>query len=230
MKPNPISSSELKDSLLADGASIVGIADIENLDEFFGFEESEFKKYTRAISIGVQLSDEIIDDIVDGPTLEYAQLYREANNELDRIAKHLEKNLKKLNYHALAIPASKRYNQETLAAIFPHKTAAILSGLGWIGKSALFISFDYGPRVRLVTVLTNADIEADKPQRESNCGSCNNCVEHCPAKAITGELWTFGDERSKLFDAYKCSIHTSKMKKEVGETICGICIAVCPHS
>jgi epoxyqueuosine reductase QueG len=228
MKSKPISSSELKESILADGASIVGIADIENLEDNFEFDELELKKYARAISIGLKLPDSIIDNIEDGPTLEYAQLYRDANKELDRIATNLENKLRELNYLALAIPASKRYNHEKLAAIFPHKTAAILSGLGWIGKSALLISFECGPRVRLVTVLTNAVLEADKPQKESNCGTCNNCVEYCPAEAITGELWIFGVERSKIFDAYKCKKHTSKMKKEVGETICGICIAVCP--
>jgi epoxyqueuosine reductase QueG len=229
MNANTISAKTIKNELKINGAAIVGIANIEEITKSFGFEEAEFKKYTRAISIGLKLPDSIIDNIEDGPTLEYAQLYREANKELDRIASNLEKKLRNLNYLALAIPASKRYDQEKLAAIFPHKTAAILSGLGWIGKSALLISFECGPRIRLVTVLTNADLEADKPQKDSNCGTCNSCVEHCPAEAITGELWTFGDERSKIFDAYKCKKYTAKMKKEVGETICGICIAICPY-
>ncbi|MHA1126422.1 MAG: 4Fe-4S double cluster binding domain-containing protein [Candidatus Heimdallarchaeota archaeon] len=150
------------------------------------------------------------------------------NAKLDELALGLEKKLLDEGYEALAIPASKRYNQEKLAARFPHKTAAILSKLGWIGRSALFISFDHGPRVRLVTVLTNAKLEADKPQKTSECEDCTNCVDACPVKAITGVLWTFGVARDVIFDADKCSEHTQMQKKRVGETICGICIAVCP--
>lgn len=229
MNTKTISAKMIKNNLIADGATIVGIADISELKFSFGFKKSEFKKYTRAISIGVRLSDEIINGITDGPTNAYAEHYRTINYELDRITSKLENKLLSMNFRAFAIPASKRYDQKKLAAKFPHKTAAILSGLGWIGKSALLISFACGPRIRLATVLTNANIKADTPQRESNCGACSRCVENCPAEAITGKLWTFGDERSRLFDAHRCNKHLELKRKEVGETICGICIAVCPY-
>lgn len=200
-------------------ATIVGIADIENIGTTFEFSEEEFSKYTRAISIGVRLSDEIINGIVNGPTEAYAELYRVTNAKLDELAIGLEKELKDRGFAAVTIETSKRYDQKKLAARFPHKTAAILSGLGWIGRSALFINHDHGPRVRVVTVLTNAKLDADKPQKESECGDCTNCVNVCPANAITGELWTFGVARDVIFNAYKCSEHTQKQKKKVGETI-----------
>jgi len=206
-----VTTTNIKKSLKGKGAAIVGIADIKTISETFGFEEKEFRKYSRAISIGVRLSDEIINGIINGPTEAYAEQYRVMNAKLDEL-----------------IEASKRYDQKKLAARFPHKTAAILSGLGWIGRSALFISFDHGPRVRLVTVLTNAKIDADIPQKTSECEDCTNCVDACPANAITGELWTYGVARDVIFNAYKCSDYTQLQKKRVGETICGICIAVCP--
>ena len=226
-KANLSLTNEVKEEALRIGASIVGIADLVILKEK-GFPFPIIHKYTRAISIGVHLSDNVIDELIDEPTLEYAQHYTEINNELDRIASQLENYLHKKGFEAQSIPASKRYDKEKLTAVFPHKTAAILSGIGWIGKSALLISFDYGPRIRLATILTNAPLLADNPQMKSNCGKCTECVDICPVDCISGELWEFGDSREKLFDAYKCSDQTSLQKKRVGQTICGLCIRVCP--
>ncbi|MHA1187047.1 MAG: 4Fe-4S double cluster binding domain-containing protein [Candidatus Heimdallarchaeota archaeon] len=219
----------VKDSLKIKGAAIVGIANIEKFNETFEFDEKEFRKYKRSISIGVRLSDEIINGIVNGPTEEYAEHYRDMNAKLDDLALGLERDLVDSGFKALALHASKRYDQKKPAARFPHKTAAVLSGLGWIGRSALLITFDHGPRVRLVTVLTDAELEADKPQKTSECEDCTICVDACPPKAITGELWTYSVAREVIFDAYKCSKYTQIQKKKVRETICGICIAVCPH-
>ena len=223
-----ISSVEIKNDLNQKGASLVGIADITELKKTHGIRKREFRKYPRAISIGVRLSDDIIDGIADGPTLEYAHHYRDINNKLDSFTAHLVMELNEKSYKARAIPASKRYSRKKLAAEFPHKTAAILSGLGWIGKSALLISFDYGSRVRYGTVLTNAPLKADTPQRTSNCKSCRACVVACPAKAIKGKQWTFGIDREKLFDAFKCLEQLRIQEKRVGETVCGICVNVCP--
>ena len=218
----------IKRNLKEKGASLVGIADISELKRTHGIKRKELEKYTKAISIGIHLSDEIIDGIANGPTLEYAQHYRDINSKLDSLTTPLVQELNEEGFKARAIPASKRYSQRKLAAEFPHKTAAILSGLGWIGRSALLISFDHGPRVRFGTVLTNAPLEVDTPQRTSNCKNCRACVIACPAKAITGKEWTFGVERRIIFDAFKCLAHLRIQEKRIGETICGICVNVCP--
>lgn len=223
-----ISSDVIKDELIRKGASLIGIANIAELKRTHRIKRKELRKYSRAISIGIRLSDEIVNGIDKGPTLEYANHYREINNKLDSLTAPLVQELSEKGYRARAIPASKRYSQKDLAAEFPHKTAAILSGLGWIGKSALLISFNHGPRVRFGTVLTDAPLKADNPQKISNCRSCRACVDACPAQAITGKEWTFGIERKEVFDAFKCLKFLRIQEKKVGETICGICINVCP--
>ncbi|MBN1330942.1 MAG: hypothetical protein JXA54_15830 [Candidatus Heimdallarchaeota archaeon] len=63
-------------------------------------------------------------------------------------------------------------------------------------------------------------------QRISQCGASTNCVDACPPKAITGKLWTYGMIREEIFNVYKCHDHLKIQKERVGETICGICIAV----
>ncbi len=223
-----ITSEEIKQCLKTRGAAIAGIADTSYLKKTFGLSRKELKKYPRAVSIGVQLSDEIINSISEGPTKEYAQHYRDKNSELDYLAEFLSEIIREKGFVALPIPASKRYDQKKLAAIFPHKTAAILSGLGWIGRSALLISHEYGSRVRFATVLTNAPLEVDEPQTTSECEDCDACVQACPVGAITGKMWSFGMKRKELLDANKCKEYLDIQEKSVGETICGICVSVCP--
>ncbi|MHA1219393.1 MAG: 4Fe-4S double cluster binding domain-containing protein [Candidatus Heimdallarchaeaceae archaeon] len=224
-----ITSEEIKQCLKTRGAAITGIADTSFLKKTFGLSRMELKEYPRAVSIGVELSDEIIDSISEGPTKEYAQHYRDKNSELDYLAEFLSERIIEKGFVALPIPASKRYDKKKLAAIFPHKTAAILSGLGWIGRSALLVSHENGPRVRFATVLTNAPLDVDEPQKTSECEDCNACVQACPVGAIKGKLWTFGMERKELLDVNKCKEYLDIQKKRVGETICGICVSVCPY-
>ncbi len=222
-----IFTNNLKKFILENGASIVGIADLTILIDY-KHEPVVPRGFSRAISIGIGLSDEIINKIKKGPTNVYAEHYRKTNESLDEITKLIVSELEDKGFKTLRIPASQRINWQKLYGEFPHKTAAILSGLGWIGKSAMLITFEHGPRVRLATVLTNAPLSVDEAQETSNCGSCKICVDTCPPKAITGELWFFGDPRHKMYDAHACNKHLKIQEQRVGETICGICIAVCP--
>jgi epoxyqueuosine reductase len=66
----------------------------------------------------------------------------------------------------------------------PLKTAAVKCGLGCQGKNTLLVTPTYGPRVRLVAVLTTAELDIDEPYKEDLCKDCERCVLACPAKAI----------------------------------------------
>ena len=113
--------------------------------------------------------------------------------------------------------------------IFPHKTGAVLSGLGFIGKNGLLIT-EYGSAVRLASVLTDMPLSAQKEIKPCLCGDCQICKNACPAGAITGELYVNGAERSTIFDAKKCSEHMKTYKNIGRGAVCGICISVCPYN
>jgi epoxyqueuosine reductase len=66
----------------------------------------------------------------------------------------------------------------------PLKTAAVKCGLGCQGKNTLLVTPTYGPRVRLVSVLTTAELDIDEPYEENLCKDCERCVLACPAKAL----------------------------------------------
>ncbi|MBR2884987.1 MAG: epoxyqueuosine reductase, partial [Clostridia bacterium] len=130
-------------------------------------------------------------------------------------------------YKAAAIPASQSI--EGLAGLFPHKKAAVRAGLGYIGKSALFISKNYGPRVRLGTVFTDAPLETVCKVQKSECGDCRICYEACGAMTIKNVNYCDGMVREDIFDAKACSDYMKNKFKHIGRgAVCGVCMRVCP--
>lgn len=66
------------------------------------------------------------------------------------------------------------------------KAWAVLAGLGWIGRSRMFVSKDHGPRLRLKGILTNADMgEPCRVIGDDSCGECEECMKACPPGAIS---------------------------------------------
>jgi len=222
-------TSGLREQILALGATLVGFADMEDV------LEEELARWPRAISIALAFPDEVIDRIAKGPTLEYYRAYNQFNERLNEIAAQTATLIHTLGYRAEGFPATAEgqdLDVRNLGAAFQHKTAATRAGLGWVGKSALFISYQHGPRVRLVTVFTDMPLAVETPVTVSECGRCIACVRACPGGAIYDEEWWAGRPREDLFDAYACFIEASRQLRErvgTNHPVCGICIAVCPQ-
>jgi len=215
-------SESLRKKILGWGASIVGFADLE------GSVPKRWEHLKAGMSIVVRLSNIIIDEIKNGPTLTYAYHYRTINQLLDSIAIKTSNLIQSLGYKALPIPASQTVNEKKLEGLISHKMVATRAGLGWIGKNALLITPQYGPRIRLVSVLTNAPLRPLPPVSESKCGRCFLCVKACPAGALKGRNWTVNTKREDLMKVDLCHEVTKHNKKIFAEAICGICISVCP--
>ena len=185
-----------------------------------------------ALSFGVKLSDGILQTIdkENGPSFMYFQHYRTANALLDSISFRLSRVLEEKGFLALPVAASQSLGKNNpYRGLVAHKTAAVLSGLGFVGKSGLFLSTEYGSKVRLATILTNCPVQSELHVIENGCGSCTLCQKACPAGAIYGELPTTDGERN--FDAEKCSKYMKEHFQDVGRgSVCGVCIKVCPKN
>jgi len=59
---------------------------------------------------------------------------------------------------------------------------AVLSGIGWLGKSGLLVNQRLGARFHLAIVVTTLTLPTDTPV-EARCGSCERCIVACPTKA-----------------------------------------------
>lgn len=210
---------KIKKLLTDGGAGIVGFCRLDTENPF---------NLPFAVSFAIPLSDAIIDGIDTAPTHTYFHHYRTVNALIDNLALRCGLILADNGYRYVAVPASQSVNG--MQGIFSHKYAAVMSGLGFVGKSGLFISEKYGPRVRLGTILTDCPLGAESPIKEFSCGSCRLCVDSCPAMAITGADWASGEPREKIIDAKACSDYMKKEFQHIGRgVVCGICMRVCPH-
>lgn len=216
---------ELEKILKEAGADLVGFSSLgEN-------RSPEHPEYGYAVTIVRKLSRAVIKTINGAPTMEYFQNYRATNARLDSIALDAVSFIENAGYLALPVAASQSTpdKKDEYRGIFPHKTGAVLSGLGFIGKNGLLIT-EYGSAVRLASVLTDMPLSAQKEIKPCLCGDCQICKNACPAGAITGELYVNGAERSTIFDAKKCSEHMKTYKNIGRGAVCGICISVCPYN
>ena len=65
------------------------------------------------------------------------------------------------------------------------KDAAVMAGMGCIGKNNMLVTPDYGPRVRLRTALLNIKLPATGPSDFDPCLDCNMpCRTACPQRAF----------------------------------------------
>jgi epoxyqueuosine reductase QueG len=178
-----------------------------------------------AISTLMRLDPLVVRGLKRGPTREYQHEYDRVNLALDEATETLAQVLRVHGHAAERVTAT----SDTDTRPFPHKTAATSAGLGWIGKTALFISPEFGPAVRLATVFTDLDLPAGEPVTESLCGTCHACVDACPADCGRDVLWRPGMPRELLFDADACRRHMARFT-DLTSDICGICIAACPYA
>jgi len=217
------------------GARFFGVADLTVAQEAIVAQGGEFlAAFPRAVSVGIALSDSIVDELprhkepVIAKTYDYF-VYTVVNRSLDRIALRVGTALEEQGYRILTVPTSQRVDQENLLGLFSHKLAAHLAGLGWIGKSCLLVTPEVGPRARWVTILTDAPLEAGSPL-SNRCGDCQRCVEACPSQAFTGRPFDPREPREARFDVYRCEEYRNHLRDEVtGVRTCGMCIYICPH-
>lgn len=218
-------NSELESMLKEHGATLVGFADITQLpDEVTG-------GLPRAVSISVALNPTIVEEISEGPTRSYYAEYKRLNDLLAKLCERTAQTLTEAGYRAEAVRATtEKFDPATLSTRTQHKSIATRAGLGWIGKSALLITKEYGPAIRFSSVLTDAELATVEPIDSSHCGRCRECVDRCPAEAIVGHNWSVGDPREAMYDAYACRSMAIKLsgKQGIVSTICGICINACP--
>ena len=230
-----MSLESLVSGLLPGTGYISGFADLR------GLLHPNFSAYHSAFVIGKRLDDGIIDSLnPGGPTPEYHELYLQTNELLDNLTRRISQTLNGLGIKNLPMAAAGSKDAayyledypKTLRMSFSHKMAATRAGLGWIGKTDLFISKTYGPRVRLASVLLASEVEhKTEPVTKSLCGVCRACVDACPAGAANGKLWNVNTDRDEFYDVFKCRDMAQDLsRKNLGldSRICGICVSACP--
>ena len=221
-------SSTVRNELTRLGADIAGFG---SLAELPGDVRADMPI---GISVAVIYPKKVIQGIALLPTEEYREWYEKLNEKLDLIVTGGAEFLRGMGYNAVAQTRAYVGNGEIQNNMdLPHKTVATRAGIGWIGKSALLVTDEYGSAIRLSSILTDAPLTTAAPVDTSRCGECLICTDACPAEAVSGKEWHVRLYRDEFFDHVKCRKTAREREKQGfnGEvTICGKCIEACPYT
>ncbi|MDD5067631.1 MAG: 4Fe-4S double cluster binding domain-containing protein [bacterium] len=213
----------------------IGFADLRShQDELTEYGGDIVKGYDSGISIGIAIPDSIADHLPRRSDVNVSCEYRihgyeVLNQRLNLIASFLSSYLNQKGFRSLPIAAADRTDEENAMPTVSHKTIAHIAGLGWIGKNCLLITKEHGPRVRFISILTNAPLKtADNPPAQQ-CHDCEECIKACPVKAIKGKNFVLGENREARLDFLKCQNYFKQMEKDREYAVCGMCLYSCPH-
>jgi len=224
-------TADLKKFCRSNGADIVGVADLGPFKSNIPVIPHDLLDvYTHAVSVAIHLEEAVLHDITDHPTPEYAEHYRSTNASLDRLTGEVLQWITARGFHAHPIPASFITDEKNLLGHVSHKAVARMAGIGWQGKSLLIVSPEFGPRIRLATVLTDMLLKADKPTPQK-CGTCAECARACPSSAIKNVAAKDGyADRDEALHFLRCVEKTLEFSSMpgIGARICGVCVKVCP--
>jgi epoxyqueuosine reductase QueG len=180
------------------GASKVGYANVDGI-------ANEFIDLPNGISLVLKLPKKAMEYINDEDYEAYWKCFRGKIAELTEIALKGEEYIKSLGYEAFALTMTRNEcDMKKLLSILPYKTIATKSGLGWIGRSALFVTSEYGSAVVLGAILTDMPLKFGKPITDSQCEDCTNCQDACPVNAINPQKWNDRLNREDIIDIDAC--------------------------
>ena len=129
------------------------------------------------------------------------------------------------------------------------KDAAVMAGLGCIGKNNILVTPEYGPRVRLRAMLTDKDLPATGPIDFDPCKDCPMpCIKACPQKAYRAKIYSKEDYgldklpgRTGVYNRELCNLQMEddvknyeeieiEGQKEPGKLVkyCRLCELACP--
>ena len=221
-------TGNLRDSAFRKGADLFGVADAACflLPEYTGNRPQEIMPGISAVVLlGVSVPRGAFSTLPKGRG-EYTNTLMAGTATLRVIAFALARQIEREGYLATIVPTEGSEfgywyaDRSTLKADVSLKYAAFHAGLGSFGLNHLLVHPDFGPRVRMTGILTDAPLEAGRPLQpdfiHSYCAECGRCVDICPVQAIS---------REGTINREACADY---MFRELGGLRCGMCIRVCP--
>ena len=159
----------------------------------------------------------------------WAEAYQEINRHFDVVNDAIANFLEGLGYAAKTIKATHTYDPKDMKAMWSHRSAAAIAGLGAFGANRMLIT-EKGSGGRFCTVITSAPLKVNEKPIENQClyiknGSCGLCFKICPVNALQPDS----------MDKFACQDELNKNAEKLKETTClestdtcGKCISICP--
>lgn len=208
-------SQQVKDFALANESDLVGIAAMDPMYVYEGYELGD--PWVILIGVGMEYGElSQAPPSFENPAA--AVVVAKEYNRAARVSRKLRNYILEQGYYAKAW-------QGPYASALNMIPAAIAAGLGELGKHGSMINRELGSGFRLSAVTTDMPLLADKPDEfgiDDYCSRCNACTKACPPNAIS-------EEKQLVRGVEKWYVDFDKCIPYFGETLaCGICLAICP--
>lgn len=231
MNENSALKAKLKRHAKTWGANLFGVAGVDRWEkdphqpaEYWPQNIWPWAK--SVISIGVQIFPSVIETT---PSVVYSELYNTTNRMLDEIAYRVANQLNQEGHRAHFFPRDCYGDISVLVkkpeAAFSQVLAGLYAGLGTVGRNHTLLTKQYGPRIRTVSVITDAVLPPDPMMKKELCIRCGACMRACPMQAFT----PLPDKEAVIavMDKHKCARYHAQLKSEFRYP-CGRCVAACP--
>lgn len=212
------------------GADLIGFARVEKWPEAAEvppefWPQALWPPARTVIVLGMGLPLPIVETT---PSAIHMELYNTCNRELDGLAYRLASWLNRRGCASIFFPrdcyGSIKILMEKPFAAFGHVPAAKYAGLGTVGLSRLLLTPAFGPRVRFVSVFTEADLENSPLPEKELCIRCRACIKCCPPGALK---YPAPPGEPAVYDKIACARRADELTRRRCYP-CGICSKVCP--
>ena len=173
------------------GADMVGIADAKVLNAFppdplFPQTPERISKHVKSVIVIVQHIPVAAFRAKQNVCVQYIDML--VLRRMDRIAFRLAEAMEKAGHPTFVTAAQEtdwNYKRASYGRLST-RHLGIESGMGTFGLEVNILTPEYGPRVYLTGILTELELEADKPMTEQVCigESCSRCLYSCPSDAV----------------------------------------------
>lgn len=217
---------EIKNILTKSGSDICGIANIDRFNDApENFHPKDIFDKCKSVIVFAKALPKGIAKV--NPRIIYQHFNHIVLMELDRIATQaaleIEREFKGI---AVPVPADSPYEywnteKKEGRGILSMKHAAVLAGLGRMGKNSLLMNHQYGNMLNIGAILTNLDLVSDPIAKELCIVNCHLCLDSCPVHAL----------KRDGVDQLLCRDYTyGKNKRGFEVTNCNKCRMICPKA
>ncbi|MDO8691573.1 MAG: 4Fe-4S binding protein [Dehalococcoidia bacterium] len=220
-------ASEVKQAAFAAGADLVGIGSAESMAKVPGYSATELLPDAKSYIV---MAKRALNGFImggKGRNLTWGMTY--LNFKMNEICYEVTKYIEDRGnvalpsffvYQTFVGPRSEYFNAILDTKWFSYIIAGAQAGVGEVGMNGLLLTPEFGPKVRLTAVITDAVITPDPKTKGDLCPgiSCNLCAEACPVGAISVDG----------VDKPKCHGYNDAHQEVLGYSYCGMCIRACP--
>lgn len=219
-----LTGAQIKELLSGLGADLCGIASVDRFtDAPEGFHPRDILPECRSVIVFAKRFPK--GSLRCGVKSPYTITRNALTAELDAMALKLCTALEE--HGIIAVPTgtiSHSRNDEKTGrrhGPFSAKHAAVLAGLGRIGRNTLLVTPEFGNMVWLCAVLADAQLQPDEMLSGSPClDGCSLCADNCPAGALG----------APEMNQNACRTHAFRPVADEDFTIkCNTCRAICPN-